>query len=257
MTASQFAVLVSAHLPDSRHPDSESCRREMQLAETLNAPLVTSGSRHDARYLIRYNGAGRLELRYCRDAAARPLQVNLSSRRHSRGKDPLLRAIGSGCRKIVDGTAGLGVDAAHLAAAGHRITAVEEHPLLHALLADGLLHCGDTELASRLNLVHADTIEWLGNLDHGVDTVYLDPMYPPHPGSALSRKGIRFLQEIIPYSPDRDRRMLEVARCRAVRRVVVKRPRHAEPLLSGKSGETKGKLVRFDIYPPVPAISRS
>ncbi len=257
MIAPQFAVLVSACPPDSRYPDSESCPREMRLAETLNAPLVTPGSRHDARYLVGYNGAGRLELRYCMDSAARPLQVNLSSRRHSRGRDPLLRAIGSGCREIVDGTAGLGVDAAHLAAAGHRVTAVEEHPLLHALLADGLLHCGDTELASRLNLVRADTIEWLGNTDHGIDVVYLDPIYPPRPGSALPRKGIRLLQEIIPYCPDRDRRMLEVARCRAVRRVVVKRPRHAEPLLPGKSGETRGKLVRFDIYPPVPAISRS
>ena len=253
MIASQFAVLASARPPDSRHPDSESCRRELRLAETLNVPVVTPDSRHDARYLIGYNEVGRLELRYCKDSAAGPFQVNLSSRRHSKGKDPLLRAIGSGCREIVDGTAGLGVDAAHLAAAGHRITAVEEHPLPHALLQDGLLHCDDTELASRLNLVRANTIEWLGNLDHGVDVVYLDPMYPPRPGSALSRKGIRLLQEIIPYCPDRDRQMLEVARCRAVRRVVVKRPHHAEPLLPGKSGETKGKLVRFDIYPPIPS----
>jgi len=253
MIASQFAVLVSVCPPDSRHPASESCHREMRLAEFLNVPLVNPGSRHDARYLIGYNGVGRLELSYCMDSTPKPLQVNLSSRRNARGRDPLLRAIGSGCREIVDGTAGLGVDAAHLAAAGYRITAVEEHPLLHALLADGLLHCGDTELASRLNLVLADTIEWLGNLDYKVDTVYLDPMYPPRPGSALSRKGIRLLQEIIPYCPDRDRQMLEVARCRAVRRVVVKRPRHAEPLLPGKSGETKGKLVRFDIYPPVPS----
>ncbi len=251
MTTSQFAVLASARPPDSRHSDGESCCREVRLAESLDVPLVIPGSLHDARYLIGYNEGGRLELRYCRDSAVRPLLVNLSSRRNSRGADPLLRAIGSRCCEIVDGTAGLGGDAAHLAAAGHRVTAVEEHPLPHALLADGLLHCNDTGLASRLNLVRADTIEWLGNLDHEVDVIYLDPMYPPRPGSALPRKGIRLLQEIILYCPDRDRQMLEVARSRAVRRIVVKRPHHAQPLLPGKSGEIRGKLVRFDIYPPV------
>ena len=255
MINSQFAVLTASCPPDSGYSEYENERRALRLAETLRAPLVTPGSRHGARYLIGYNEAGRLELRYGEDTALRPLQVNLSPRRDSGGADPLLRAIGAGCREIVDGTAGLGVDAAHLAAAGHRVTAVEEHPLLHALLADGLVHCGDTRLSSRLRLLHADTMEWLGELDHGVDTIYLDPMYPPRPGSALSRKGIRLLQEIVPFEPDRDRRLLELARRRALRRVVVKRPHHADPLLPGKSGETRGKLVRFDIYPPVSSAS--
>lgn len=245
MTATLLAVLT---------PD-RTCRFRQgatRLAEALDAPLVAADSRHGARYLVAYGRSGRLELRDCGDPAAGPVRVQLGPRRVAGGADPLLRAIGSGHREVVDGTAGLGVDAAHLAAAGHRVTAVEQHPLLHALLVDGLLHCSDAGLASRLSLVHADTMDWLEHLDRVVDAVYLDPMYPPRPGSAMPRKGIRLLQELVPCRPDRDRKLLETARRRAGRRVVVKRPLQAEPLLPGRSGETRGKLVRFDIYPPAP-----
>ena len=40
------------------------------------------------------------------------------------------------------------------------------------------------------------------------------------------------------------------AMSRATQRVVVKRPRRAQPLQPGRVGETGGKLVRFDIYQP-------
>ena len=130
------------------------------------------------------------------------------------------------------------------------MTALESHPVIHALLENGLHHCEEAAVASRIRLIHADALDWIGQLDSAAEVIYLDPMYPPRPGSASPKKGMRLLQDLVRHDPDRDRALLEIARMRATGRVVVKRPHHAEPLLPGKSGDTRGKLVRFDIYPP-------
>ncbi len=251
MSLSLFTVLIPhprfhAQCSDDAIP----CRAE-RLAAALNAPLSTSDRPLCAKFVVAYTETGQLELRFGQEPAVHPIRSDLRRRRRTRGADPLLRAIGSERCDIIDVTAGLGADATSLAVAGHHVTAVEEHPLLYALLEDGWRHLTDAELASRLCLIHADSIAWLDNRSQAVDVIYLDPMYPPRQGKAVSKKGIRLIQDLIPYRPERDRALLKVARRRARRRVIVKRPLHAHPLLPGKSGDTKGKLVRFDIYPPV------
>jgi 16S rRNA (guanine1516-N2)-methyltransferase len=56
-------------------------------------------------------------------------------------KDPLPKAVGvkPGIRpSIVDATAGLGMDAMHLAWLGCQVTLIERSPIIHALLENGL-----------------------------------------------------------------------------------------------------------------------
>ena len=243
MNPADFAVMQSDDV-------GESGVAVQRLAENLGIAVVRSDEVHAARFLLQFSASGRLEIRDTRDSRLKPLSVDLKPRHGSRGRDPLLRAMGAGVSEIIDATAGLGVDAYHLASAGYQVTALEAHPVMHALLENGLRFCEQSGARSRIRLVHADAVNWLEQLPSPVDVVYLDPMYPPRTGSAVAKKGIRFLQDMIPHDPDRDRALLGIALERATRRVVVKRPHHAEPLLPGKSGDIGGKLVRFDIYPP-------
>ncbi len=248
--SSLFAIRIAPRKTDALDSETEVWKRAQGLSDALGAPLIPANHPHDAKFEIVFTHGGRLELRFAHTPAIKPIRVDLTPRQRNYGSDPLIRAVGTKPCDIVDGTAGFGVDAAHLVAANHRVIAIEQHPLLYAMLADGHMHLQDVAFAARLQLVYANTLEWLAELTQPVDVIYLDPMYPPRQNHAASRKGIRLLQELIPYQPEWDRDILALARRRARRRVVVKRPRHADALLSGKSGETKGKLVRFDIYSP-------
>ncbi len=223
---------------------------EAELSIKLGVTLANSHDGHTARYLLQLDDTGHLLIRDTRSPDLKPFSVAFRPRYGARGGDPLLRALGPGVKEVIDATAGLGVDAFHLALSGLQVTALECHPVIHALLENGLNHCENASARSRLRFIHTDAIQWLSDMQGAVETIYLDPMYPPRPGSASPKKGIQLLQNIVSQDPERDRALLAIAMERASRRVVVKRPHHAEPILPGKSGDTRGKLVRFDIYPP-------
>lgn len=84
---------------------------------------------------------------------------------------------------VVDATAGLGRDAFVLASVGCRVRMLERHPVVAALLDDGLRRgYEDAEiggwLRERLTLIHASGIDALDGLTPRPEVVYLDPMYP-------------------------------------------------------------------------------
>lgn len=89
---------------------------------------------------------------------------------------------------VVDGTAGLGRDAFVLASLGCKVQMVERHPVVAALLDDGLRRAQqDPEIggwiSERLTLLHASSHDALEKLAAdpdftAPDVVYLDPMYP-------------------------------------------------------------------------------
>ena len=243
MNPADFAILPAESAGD--HGPAEN-----RLAEQLGIATTNDADGHSARYLLNYDDADRLQLRDRQHPGQKPYAVTFSPRYSSRGSDPLKRALGAGIESVIDATAGLGVDAFHLAATGCQVTAIEAHPVVYALLEDGWRHCTYPEVKSRLHLVQADAARWIGQLTSPVPVIYLDPMYPARPGTAAPKKGIRLLQHLVPYDAERDSELLRAAMAKVTRRVVVKRPHHAAPILPGKSGDTRGKLVRFDIYPP-------
>ncbi|MEI9599566.1 16S rRNA (guanine(1516)-N(2))-methyltransferase RsmJ [Moellerella wisconsensis] len=155
---------------------------------------------------------------------------------------------------VVDATAGLGRDAFVLAALGCEVRMLERHPVVAALLDDGLQRgYADAEiggwLKQRMTLIHASSIDALLEITPAPDVVYLDPMYPHRQKSALVKKEIRVFQSLVGADNDADA-LLEPAINLAKRRVVVKRPDYAEPL-NGKAAEAAitTKSHRFDIYP--------
>ncbi len=163
---------------------------------------------------------------------------------------PLVRACGDRGR-LLDATAGLGGDSWILAAAGFSVTAVERSPLVFRVLSDGVDRAkADSRLlaiASRIELRQANAWDVLQSSSESWATIYLDPMYPPKPGSALAPKPIRLVRDAV--GDDLDSSALFLAAVAAKwDRIVVKRPHHAEPLYAEPDVVFKSKLVRYDVY---------
>ncbi|WP_304598678.1 16S rRNA (guanine(1516)-N(2))-methyltransferase RsmJ [Photorhabdus sp. CRCIA-P01] len=155
---------------------------------------------------------------------------------------------------VVDATAGLGRDAFVLASLGCHVRMLERHPVVAALLDDGLQRGYQDEemggwLQERMTLLHASSITTLADITPRPDVVYLDPMYPHRQKSALVKKEMRVFQSLVGADEDADS-LLSPARALAKRRVVVKRPDYAEPLAGvAASAAITTKNHRFDIYP--------
>lgn len=232
-----------------------------------------------------------------------PLFVDFSplfwqKRRDAGKKQGLVRA----CRplpgvRILDATAGWGRDAAVLASFGAEVLMLERHPVIAALLSDGLrrmLHqpatidffrnatssanyfvdavlessCAGmhtpvlrsvsphTSLAEAsfernlmaLSLLNQDAMNYLPTLAPRdfPDVIYIDPMHPLRQKSALVKKDMQALQQIIGEDKDVSN-LIELAMTRTRQRVVVKWPQRLAPLLPPHAS-ISGKTVRFDIY---------
>ena len=165
------------------------------------------------------------------------------------GREPLLRAVGA-CDDVIDATAGWGGDAGVLAAAGRRVTMIERHPVLAALLRDALERwCAEGRPgADRMSLVEGDARSVLTGLR--ADVVLLDPMYPERGKAARKGEDLTLARLVVGDDGDQDE-LLAAACAAARRRVVVKRPRTAPPLAGRPpTGVLVGRTTRFDLYPP-------
>ncbi|OCG47309.1 16S rRNA (guanine(1516)-N(2))-methyltransferase [Gilliamella sp. Choc4-2] len=157
---------------------------------------------------------------------------------------------------VLDTTAGLGRDAFVLASIGCHVTMFERHPVVAALLEDGLQRAyKDPQIGSwleqQLRLIYHSSIEGLSTYPEKPDVIYLDPMFPHRPKSALVKKEMRIFQQLVGSDNDADS-LLEPARKLAKKRVVVKRPDYAPFLANQKpTVEIKTKNHRFDIYTPL------
>ncbi|MDA0130127.1 class I SAM-dependent methyltransferase [Vibrio sp. MarTm2] len=162
---------------------------------------------------------------------------------------------------VLDGTAGLGRDAFVLASLGCKVQMVERHPVVAALLDDGLTRAQQdpeigTWVSERMSLLHASSHTALQDLVNDEsfvrpDVVYLDPMYP-HPEnkkkSALVKKEMRVFQSLVGADLDADG-LLAPALELATKRVVVKRPDYANWLDEQRPAMAiETKKNRFDVY---------
>lgn len=162
--------------------------------------------------------------------------------------------------RVWDATGGLGRDAFVLASLGLRVTVFERHPVVAALLADGLARAlaagGDVaEAAGRMHLLAADArqADDVSVAAAEPDVVYLDPMYPQRQKSAAVKKEMAYFHRLLgaPPTTAEEADLLAWARARARQRVVVKRPQGGQPLAgSAPDYQYAGKSTRFDVYRP-------
>ena len=168
-------------------------------------------------------------------------------------KQPLPKAIGEHTA-VIDATAGFGMDAARLALMGYTVTAIEQSPIISAMLRDGLWRaemdaaCKEA-LGGRLTIIESDSTQYLQHLK-GVEVVYIDPMFPPkRKKSALPPGHIQALQSIVGFEdPVKTKELFNIALQTATQRVVVKRPLHAPQIASNPTTIHEGKIVRYEVY---------
>jgi 16S rRNA (guanine1516-N2)-methyltransferase len=235
--------------------------RCLELAARLGFPFAQNASPAQGLLILAVRTDG-LELRDHESRPGRGLRADFSWLARPRGgrgglnlskNQPLAKAIGSKNNRVFDATAGLGQDAALLAAMGWCVAAIERSPVLAVLLEDGLRAARENPvirelLADRLTFHHGDARELLRSFDPKPEVVYIDPMFPPkRKASALAKKSIRLVRQLVGDDPDAAQ-LLAVAREHALERVVVKRPDHAQPLADDVTMSYGGKLVRYDVY---------
>lgn len=153
---------------------------------------------------------------------------------------------------VVDATAGLGGDAFLLASLGAEVTLIERSPEMHKLLQEGMARAADAggdvaEVMSHMTLLQGDAKDLLPTLSPEV--VLVDPMHPPRKKSALVKSEMRLIREIVGVDEDAAD-LMKVALTVASNRVVLKWPRHADPMqgIRAPSHQITGKSTRYDVF---------
>ena len=238
--------------------------RALELAGELDLPLLANPNDAKPACLLVFTKQ-RLELQLLDPAGNGPVYADFVSgamgyrRRFGGGRrQPLAKAVGlkGGANPVVlDATAGLGRDAFVLACLGCTVHLVERSAIITALLRDGLARAGhDAELGSlvveRLRLSMADSRTLMAEMaeERRPDIVYLDPMYPQLPKTALVKKEMRVLRRIVGEDSDAPALLAAALHC-ARRRVVVKRSSRASVLEGPEpTMQIAAENTRFDVY---------
>lgn len=150
----------------------------------------------------------------------------------------------------VDATAGLGEDSLLLAAAGFKVYLYENNPIIALLLKDTIERAKKLseleEIVCRMEVIEADSIKAMQELDFKPDVVLLDPMFPERKKSALVKKKFQLLHFIESPCTDEEE-MLEAAISAKPHKIVIKRPLKGEWLANRKPDYSlKGKSIRYD-----------
>jgi len=170
---------------------------------------------------------------------------------------------------VLDATGGILRDAIIMASLGCRVWVCEAHPLIATLARDGLERAlrkprwapiiGDENrfkfFASDSGLILED---FLNNNLVRPDIIYLDPMFPPKRKTSSAKKEIQWLQRIhantdnmFPdFNPSTAEHIFALALKVARKRVIVKRPIHAQTLTPSPavSFSKNFQTARFDVY---------
>ncbi|QNN23666.1 class I SAM-dependent methyltransferase [Planctomycetales bacterium ZRK34] len=185
------------------------------------------------------------------------LKVDVRSGAGRSLKAPLFRAIGvkKGYRpRVLDATAGYGIDAWLMAAAGCEVVAVERVAEVYKALekSHAAARAVEPETAGRITLRFGDALDVMRDVD-AVDVIYMDPMFAAERKAAPKRAMVE-LAEAVGGEADID----EVGRVAAAglriarRRMVIKRAARAPAieLPDGRAADVvyQGRGFRFDVY---------
>ncbi|MCH8551434.1 MAG: class I SAM-dependent methyltransferase [Natronospirillum sp.] len=248
----------------SIHPEAHAYAEVHTLA-LPDLPVRSQPWAEDSLQLVRDEG---LAVRLLSQPKMKPLRIDFVSgkldhrRRFGGGRQQdLARACGlheTTNLTILDATAGLGRDAFVLASLGASVLLVERHPVLQALLQDGLQRAAEaageddaiSQILQRMQIRQVDALTL--QPEPAPDVIYLDPMFPPREKSASVKADMQIMHALMAEQqsgPDQAAGLLDWALNQARHRVVVKRPRTAPPLAGqSPSHRLTGKSNRFDVY---------
>lgn len=185
--------------------------------------------------------------------------------KHGGGKkQAIVRAVGLKPNKplnVIDATAGLGKDAFILASCGAKVFLIERNETIYELLKDGFNRAQNipnlSPIISKMKLYKGNAIELIPKLYKQIspDVIYLDPMFPKASNTALPKKELIALRNIVHDDLD-ENTLFDVAMAHAKLRVVVKRAKLSPFIQDTKPDHCLiGRANRFDIY--IKKISKS
>lgn len=152
---------------------------------------------------------------------------------------------------IVDATAGLGRDAFLLASLGAKVTLIERNEIIFNLLEDGIKKAktegGEySKIMERMTLIFGDAKDIIPSLKPEV--ILIDPMHPPRNKSALVKKEMRIIREIVGTDPDA-KELINLS-LNFSPRVVLKWPLRAKipEGIKEPSHQITGKSTRYDVF---------
>lgn len=159
---------------------------------------------------------------------------------------PMAKALGRNKKlKVLDCTAGWGLDAALMAKSGFEVLAFEQNSLLYEILNDELKHNASLPLKFRCG----DSFEYLHDVSENdrPDIIFIDPMFAEKSKGAKSEKSIQILQNLVEAAPLTEEK-LKLAIEKAKSHVVVKQNKRAERFSLRPSATFEGQSIRFDVY---------
>lgn len=175
-------------------------------------------------------------------------------RKTSGKKQEILRAIGfekNKNLKILDATAGLCKDSFIFATYGINVLAIEQNPLIYNITLNALENAkNDNEISNivnNINLINANSVDFLKNNEDYFDCIYLDPMFPQKNKTSLCKKEMQIFHNLAFYGNNDE--LFELSMLKATNRVVVKRMLKSEYIIDKKPDyQILGKTIRYDIY---------
>ncbi len=255
-----IALLEPQSNDTAAHDKLEQLASKLTLTRYANATCAID----DGKRLALVDHQGKLGLVDLSRTELNPLVVDFESgqisyrRQHAHpNRELIAKAVGVRHNRlptVLDSTAGLGRDSFVLACLGCQVTLIEQHPIVHALLADGMARAATEAstqpIIARMQLIHSEATDWMQcQADPAYDVVSCDPMFPARAKSAAIKKNMQLLQLLVGYAEENEKTLLTTALTFAKKRVVVKRPKLAPPI----DGSTpnwciEGKSGRFDCY---------
>jgi len=184
-----------------------------------------------------------LTLRHPAKQSMRLSLDDIRKRSLSGRRSPLSRACGvRDGMTVLDAFAGWGTDGLTLATLGCEVTCCELQPLVFAMLYERIRR---SEICS-LKCLGVDVRELLADRRRGWDVVYLDPMFPLHPKTALPSYPMQVLADIAVQSDAPE--IAEWSFECASQRVVIKNRIKDPPLIRVPDWQIRARSVRFDVY---------
>ena len=219
--------------------------RESELSIRLGVPISVNKSCCDGYF--RYK-KGRLELIkedqvFYFDIVAQ-WQYHLK-RNYSVKKELLAKSLGLNKDRdnlIWDISCGTGKDSTLILSFGAKLVSFERSTHIAVLLEDAFLQLKDTVQFA----FYPNDFRLNQNLENP-DVIYFDPMYPEKKKSALPRKEMLIIRDLVGDDLDSYNVFLDALKI-AKKRVVVKRPLHGESIHPNPDIVFKGKSTRYDVY---------
>ena len=155
--------------------------------------------------------------------------------------------------RVLDMTAGLGIDAFILASYGHEVMMLERSKTVYLLVRDALMRAQQLKdlkpILDRLTLHHWDSTQAFLPAK-GFDAALVDPMFEEKKKSALPPGNMQMLQAFLGQGAELQP-FLTAAQALGIRRTIVKRPRvDREPAINARRPvyQFTGRSSRLDVF---------